>query len=151
MTDDETSILAHRSLQIRGLVELERKREEEGLLTNSITGSPIKQRLTPDNMMHNDGASVGSGGGGNDRPDSLERERERAREHLGHPAAAAAVGGHRFSLDDVRSRLHGQLEIQPVSQQPTSSLPPHWSSLDGRQQVRRRCTSVSSCKAINVI
>ena len=33
-----------RSLQIRGLVELERKREAEGgILTNSITGSPIKQ------------------------------------------------------------------------------------------------------------
>ena len=32
-----------RSLQIRGLVELERKREAEGFLCNSITGSPIKQ------------------------------------------------------------------------------------------------------------
>ena len=66
-------------------------------------------------------------------------KQERAREHLQqqqqqqlHPDGQ--VGG-RFSLDDVRSRLHGQLEIQPVSQQPTSSLPPHWSSLDGRHQV----------------
>jgi hypothetical protein len=32
-----------RSLQIRGLVELERKREAEGYLCNSMTGSPIKQ------------------------------------------------------------------------------------------------------------
>jgi hypothetical protein len=97
-----------RSLQIRGLVELERKREAEGLLTNSLTGSPIKHRInspTTDMHMH-DGASVASGGQG-DR-DSLN---------------AGETG---FSLDDVRSRLHGQLEIQPVSQQPTSSLPPHW-------------------------
>ena len=64
-----STVVNHRSLQIRGLVELERKREAEGLLTNSVTGSPIKQRLTPDNdhgMMHNDGGSIGSGGG-NDR------------------------------------------------------------------------------------
>ena len=32
-----------RSLQIRGLVELERKREAEGYLLNSVTGSPIKK------------------------------------------------------------------------------------------------------------
>ena len=32
-----------RSLQIRGLVELERKRELDGYLLNSLTGSPIKK------------------------------------------------------------------------------------------------------------
>ena len=135
---EPTTIVTYRSLQIRGLVELERKREAEGLLTNSVTGSPIKQRLTPDNdhgLMHHDGGSVGSGGG-NDRPDSLERAREHLQQQQQqHPDGQ--VGG-RFSLDDVRSRLHGQLEIQPVSQQPTSSLPPHWSSLDGRHQVSLR-------------
>ena len=38
-----------RSLQIRGLVELERKREAEGLLTNSVTGSPIKRPRSEEN------------------------------------------------------------------------------------------------------
>lgn len=85
-----------RSLQIRGLVELERKREAEGL-TNSLTGSPIKRAMSD---VH-DGASTTSCG----EMDSRE----------GH-------NGGEFNIDDVRSRLNGQLEIQPISQ-PSSSSP----------------------------
>ncbi len=74
-----------RGLQIRGLVELERKREAEGFLT-SATGSPLKR---PPSDIH-DGASTTS-------------------------CDLDSRGGDDFSIDDVRSRLHGQLEIQPIS------------------------------------
>jgi hypothetical protein len=89
-----------RSLQIRGLVELERKREAEGYLCNSMTGSPIKQvHPNPLGCLEmNDGASTTS-------------------------CDLDSRGGDDFSIDEVRSRLHGQLEIQPVSRlQPP--LPP---------------------------
>ena len=82
-----------RSLQIRGLVELERKREAEGYLCNSMTGSPIKQvhPATPLGCSEmNDGASTTS-------------------------CDLESRGGDDFSLDEVRSRRHSQLEIQPVS------------------------------------
>ena len=74
-----------RGLQIRGLVELERKREAEGYLA-SATGSPIKR--PPSDIQ--DGASTTS-------------------------CDLDSRGGDDFSIDDVRSRLHGQLEIQPIS------------------------------------
>ncbi len=48
--------------QIRGLVELERKREEEGLLTNSLTGSPLKRAFSSSDAAA-DGASTTSGDG----------------------------------------------------------------------------------------
>ena len=73
-----------RGLQIRGLVELERKREAEGFLA-SATGSPIKR--PPSDIQ--DGASTTS-------------------------CDLDSRGGDDFSIDDVRSRLHGQLEIQPI-------------------------------------
>jgi hypothetical protein len=73
-----------RGLQIRGLVELERKREAEGFLA-SATGSPIKRTLSD---IH-DGASTTS-------------------------CDLDSRGGDDFSIDEVRSRLHGQLEIQPI-------------------------------------
>ncbi|TRY79720.1 hypothetical protein TCAL_01983 [Tigriopus californicus] len=79
-----------RSLQIRGLVELERRREAEGL--TSVDGSPIKR--APSDI--HDGASTTS-------CDVESRE------------------GNDFNIDDVRSRLHGQLEIQPISQPSSSS------------------------------
>lgn len=77
-----------RSLQIRGLVELERKREAEGFLA-SATGSPIKRPSSE--LLHGDGASTTS-------------------------CDLDSRGGDDFSIDEVRSRLHGQLEIQPISQ-----------------------------------
>ena len=73
-----------RGLQIRGLVELERKREAEGFLA-SATGSPIKR--PPSDIQ--DGASTTS-------------------------CDLDSRGGDDFSIDEVRSRLHGQLEIQPI-------------------------------------
>jgi len=73
-----------RGLQIRGLVELERKREAEGFLA-SANGSPIKR--APSDLQ--DGASTTS-------------------------CDLDSRGGDDFSIDDVRSRLHGQLEIQPI-------------------------------------
>eukprot|EP00095_Tigriopus_kingsejongensis_P002786 maker-scaffold728_size105512-snap-gene-0.20 protein:Tk02786 transcript:maker-scaffold728_size105512-snap-gene-0.20-mRNA-1 annotation:"tpa_inf: btb poz and kelch domain-containing protein" len=81
-----------RSLQIRGLVELERRREAEGL-AHSLDGSPIKR--APSDI--HDGASTTS---------CDVESREDASD---------------FNLDDVRSRLHGQLEIQPISQPSSSS------------------------------
>lgn len=82
-----------RGLQIRGLVELERKREAEGFLA-SATGSPIKR---PSSDLH-DGASTTS-------------------------CDLDSRGCDDFSIDDVRSRLHGQLEIQPISQRSHMPLP----------------------------
>ena len=74
-----------RGLQIRGLVELERKREAEGFLA-SATGSPIKR--PPSDIQ--DGAST----------TSCDLDSRGDRDD--------------FSIDEVRSRLHGQLEIQPI-------------------------------------
>jgi len=90
-----------RGLQIRGLVELERKREAEGFLA-SATGSPLKR--PPSDLQ--DGASTTS-------------------------CDLDSRGGDDFSIDEVRSRLHGQLEIQPISSgshhpslRPPSNMPP---------------------------
>ena len=68
-----------------------------GYLQNSITGSPIK-RIHPDrdHIAQGDGASTTS-------------------------CDIGPHSGDEFSLDEVRHRLHGQLDIQPISQQPQSS------------------------------
>ena len=110
-----------RGLQIRGLVELERKREAEGFLA-SATGSPIKR---PPSDIH-DGASTTS-------------------------CDLDSRGGDDFSIDDVRSRLHGQLEIQPISQsgghlRPPSNIPP-WLGAHSSGQTPPPAHTTSASKA----
>lgn len=86
-------------IQIRGLVELEKKREAEGYLCNSITGSPLKQVNQQINGLEvNDGASTTS--------------------------SDLASRGEDFSIDEVRSRLHGQLDIQPIASEKRVVPPP---------------------------
>jgi len=115
-----------RGLQIRGLVELERKREAEGFLA-SATGSPIKR--APSEVQ--DGASTTS-------------------------CDLDSRGGDDFSIDEVRSRLHGQLEIQPIvggssglnqPLRPPSNMPPwlsHAPPTTGRTPPPAHTTTSSS-------
>ena len=82
----------------------ERKREAEGYLMNSATGSPIKR-------AHHSGGEM---------PEGASTTSLSAAE-LDTRAGPRAVPGEDFSIDEVRSRLHGQLDIQPISQPTTSS------------------------------
>ena len=125
-----------RSLQIRGLVELERKREAEGgILTNSITGSPIKQCYNSEDddraastTTHSD--LVGSHQQQQQHVSQQQQQHPHHHQRESHLEQRVNhqdlrrddhVGRRDFNLDDVRSRLHGQLEIQPISQ-PSSTF-----------------------------
>ena len=92
------------SLQIRGLVELERRRGADGYLLNSVTGSPIKKSQS-DQANVQEGALTTS--------DGVDYEVRRAVIE-GDPV------GNNFNIDEVRNRLHGQLDIQAISQPNTS-------------------------------
>lgn len=85
-----------------------------GFLQNSITGSPIKRIHGNDNnIVQGDGASTTS-------------------------CDIGPHSGDEFSLDEVRHRLHGQLDIQPISQPQSSTHGIHpnttWFNRDGEGQ-----------------